>query len=125
VDLQESPVAEPIALPDPQRYGPPTPLAASPEAVQQAAEWLVGAEHPVIVADAVGRHPDAVRTLIELAELLAIPVLDHGARFSMPWIALGLTPSSCRAPTWYWPSTWWTSCARCTGWIVTPAPCSP
>jgi thiamine pyrophosphate-dependent acetolactate synthase large subunit-like protein len=84
VDLQESPATELISLPDPHYYGPPTPPAASPDAVQQAAEWLVSAEHPVIIADAVGRHPDAVRTLIELAELLAIPVLDHGARFNMP-----------------------------------------
>jgi acetolactate synthase I/II/III large subunit len=84
VDLQESPVTEPLSLPDPRHYGPPTPLAASPDAVQQTAEWLVGAEHPVIIADAVGRHPEAVRVLVELAELLAVPVLDHGARFNMP-----------------------------------------
>ncbi len=84
VDLQESPIAEPIPLPDPQHYLPPTSLAASPDAVQRAAEWLVRAEHPVIIADAVGRHPDAIRSLIELAELLAIPVLDQGARFNIP-----------------------------------------
>jgi acetolactate synthase I/II/III large subunit len=84
VDLQESPIAEPIALPEPQHYLPPTSLAASPIAVQQAAEWLVRAEHPVIIADAVGRHPEAVHALVELAELLAIPVLDHGARFNIP-----------------------------------------
>jgi thiamine pyrophosphate-dependent acetolactate synthase large subunit-like protein len=45
---------------------------------------LVHAEHPVIIADAVGRHPEAVRSLVELAELLAIPVLDQGARFNIP-----------------------------------------
>jgi thiamine pyrophosphate-dependent acetolactate synthase large subunit-like protein len=84
VDLQESPVTEPIASPEPRHYGPPTPLAASPDAVQQAAEWLLRAERPVIIADAVGRHPDAVGSLVELAELLAIPVLDHGARFNIP-----------------------------------------
>ncbi len=84
VDLQESPVQEPVALPEPRHYGPPTRLAASTDAVQQAAEWLVHAEQPVIIADAVGRHPEAVRALVELAELLAIPVLDHGARFNIP-----------------------------------------
>jgi thiamine pyrophosphate-dependent acetolactate synthase large subunit-like protein len=52
--------------------------------VQRAAEWLVNAEHPVIIADAVGRHPDAVHALIALAGLLAIPVLDQGARFNIP-----------------------------------------
>jgi acetolactate synthase-1/2/3 large subunit len=84
VDLQENPITEPISLPDPQHYLPSTPLAASPDAVQRAAEWLVRAEHAVIIADAVGRHPDAVRSLIHLAELLAIPVLDQGARFNIP-----------------------------------------
>ena len=84
VDLQESPIAEPVSLPNPQHYLPSTALAASPDAVQRAAEWLVGAAHPVIIADAVGRHPDAVHSLIELAELLAIPVLDQGARFNIP-----------------------------------------
>jgi acetolactate synthase-1/2/3 large subunit len=84
VDLQESPITESIALPEPRHYGPPTPLAASSDAVQQTAEWLVRAEHPVIIADAVGRHPAAVHALMELAELLAIPVFDHGARFNIP-----------------------------------------
>ena len=84
VDLQESPVQDSVALLEPRHYGPPTRLAASADAVQQAAEWLVRAEHPVIVADAVGRHPEAVRSLVELAELLAIPVLDQGARFNIP-----------------------------------------
>jgi acetolactate synthase I/II/III large subunit len=84
VDLQESPVTESIALPDLRHYACPTPMAANPDAVQQAAEWLASAEHPVIIADAVGRHPEAVHALVELAESLAIPVLDHGARFNIP-----------------------------------------
>jgi thiamine pyrophosphate-dependent acetolactate synthase large subunit-like protein len=84
VDLQESPITEPVALPNLQHYAPPAPAGANPAAVQQAAEWLVGAEHPVIVADTLGRRPEAVRSLVELAELLGIPMLDHGARFNVP-----------------------------------------
>jgi acetolactate synthase-1/2/3 large subunit len=84
VDLQESPIAEPPPPLDPRHYAPPLPMAANPGAVEQAAAWLVSAEHPVILADGVGRHPAAVRSLIELAELLAAPVLDLGARFNMP-----------------------------------------
>jgi len=84
VDLQENPLSEPVALPDLQGFAPPALAAANPQAVQQAAEWLVGAEHPVILADTFGRHPEAVRSLVELAELLAIPMLDHGARFNIP-----------------------------------------
>jgi thiamine pyrophosphate-dependent acetolactate synthase large subunit-like protein len=84
VDLQENPITEPVPLPDVRHYAPPAPMAANPDAMQRAAEWLVGAEHPVILADTVGRHPHAVRSLVELAELLAIPMLDHGARFNIP-----------------------------------------
>jgi thiamine pyrophosphate-dependent acetolactate synthase large subunit-like protein len=80
VDLQESPITEPISLPDWRHHAPSMPMAAHPDAVQRAAEWLLGAEHPVIVADAVGRHPEAVGSLVELAELLAIPIVDQGAR---------------------------------------------
>jgi acetolactate synthase-1/2/3 large subunit len=84
VDLQESPITDPVTLPDLRHYAPPTAMAANLDAVQQATEWLVSAEHPVIIADAVGRSPEAVHALVELAESLAIPVLDHGARFNMP-----------------------------------------
>lgn len=84
VDLQEIPLTAPVMLPDVRHHAPSLPMAAHPDAVQQAAEWLVRAEHPVIMADAVGRHPEAVRSLVELAELLAIPILDQGARLNVP-----------------------------------------
>ncbi|MBI3061972.1 MAG: hypothetical protein HYY83_08370 [Deltaproteobacteria bacterium] len=38
----------------------------------------------MIVADLLGRNPKAVPALVELAELLAIPVIDKGNRFSFP-----------------------------------------
>jgi thiamine pyrophosphate-dependent acetolactate synthase large subunit-like protein len=82
--LQEDLLRTPIPLPDPQRYAPPAPPQANPEALEHAATWLVQAEHPVIIADLLGRHPQAVNSLIHLAELLAIPVIDRGGRFNMP-----------------------------------------
>ncbi len=76
--LQEERITEPFALPDVARYRP----AAAPEpdrdALRRAADLLVRAELPIAVADAVGREPAAARTLVELAELLAMPVLDPG-----------------------------------------------
>jgi thiamine pyrophosphate-dependent acetolactate synthase large subunit-like protein len=82
--LQEELLRAPVSLPDPQRYAPPAPPQANPEALEQAATWLLQAEHPVIIADLLGRHPQAVTHLVRLAELLAIPVLDRGGRFNMP-----------------------------------------
>jgi thiamine pyrophosphate-dependent acetolactate synthase large subunit-like protein len=45
---------------------------------------LVDAQCPLIIADTLGRNPKSVPALIELAELLAIPVIDKGARLNFP-----------------------------------------
>ncbi|MGH2374271.1 MAG: thiamine pyrophosphate-binding protein [bacterium] len=84
--LQEMPVGEEIAVPPVGRYQPPTRLAADDGALEEAARLLARAEHPVIVAEYVGRNPGAVTALVELAEILAAPVIDlygHG-RFNFP-----------------------------------------
>ena len=38
----------------------------------------------MIVADYVGRNSDAVLSLVQLADLLSIPVVDLGARLNFP-----------------------------------------
>ncbi|HWO72924.1 MAG TPA: thiamine pyrophosphate-binding protein, partial [Dehalococcoidia bacterium] len=83
VELQEQPIAEPIVLPDVARFRPPAPSAPDPEALREVARLLAGASWPVIVADAVGRHPDALPALQQLAELLAAPVVSVGG-FNLP-----------------------------------------
>ncbi len=83
-DIQEDSIAAPIEIPDIRRYAPPAPMQANPEALRKAAELLVNAEAPLIVADTLGRNPKTVPALIALAELLAIPVVDKGARFNFP-----------------------------------------
>ena len=45
--------------------------------LQQAAEILMGAANPVILTRYLGRNPAAVRPLVELADLLAVPVVQH------------------------------------------------
>jgi thiamine pyrophosphate-dependent acetolactate synthase large subunit-like protein len=82
--IQEEVLHTTLSLPDPRRYAPPAPPQANPEALERAAELLLQAEQPVIIADLLGRHPEAVSHLIQLAELLAIPVLDRGGRFNFP-----------------------------------------
>jgi thiamine pyrophosphate-dependent acetolactate synthase large subunit-like protein len=82
--LQEDVLPSPPELPNVQRYAAPAPPQAHPDALQQAADLLVQAEHPVIIADLLGRHPQAVGHLVQLAELLAIPVIDRGGRFNFP-----------------------------------------
>ncbi len=82
--IQEDPVPARIELPDLGRFSPPAPLPANPEALRLAAQLLVKAKSPLIIADYMGRHPTAVCSLVELAELLAIPVIDKGNRFNFP-----------------------------------------
>lgn len=83
-DIQEDSITSPVELPDIGRYAPPAPMQANSDALRKAAQLLVSAQFPLIIADTVGRNPKTVPALIELAELLAIPVLDKGARFNFP-----------------------------------------
>jgi acetolactate synthase I/II/III large subunit len=83
-DIQEDAVQGAIEIPDLSRFAPPAPMQANPDALRRAAELLVGAKSPLIVADLLGRNPASVASLIELAEFLAIPVIDKGNRFNFP-----------------------------------------
>src|SRR5262245_5538115 len=83
-DIQEDSVTTPVEIPDVSRHAPPAPMQANPEALRRAAQLLVSAQAPLIIADTLGRNPKAVPMLVELAELLAIPVVDKGARFNFP-----------------------------------------
>jgi thiamine pyrophosphate-dependent acetolactate synthase large subunit-like protein len=83
-DLQEDRIQSGGEFEDISRFSLSAPAQANPEALRRVAEMLVGSEHPLIVADFVGRNPTAVQSLIELAELLALPVIDKGNRFNFP-----------------------------------------
>jgi len=82
--LQESKLTNPIELPSVSRYAAPSPPQADPAAIEKAADLLVQAQHPVVIADYMGRNPSAVTSLVELAELLSLPVLDACSRFNIP-----------------------------------------
>ena len=81
---QESTLSKEIPLPDPSKFRPPAPLQAETDAIREAARSLAGAQNPVILADYLGRNKQAVSTLVELADLLSIPVIDLGARLNFP-----------------------------------------
>lgn len=50
--------------------------AVAEQAIAQAAEMLMHARNPVLVTEHIGRDAAAVRPLVELCELLAIPVME-------------------------------------------------
>ncbi len=85
-DIQEDSLTQPMEIPDVSRYATPAAMQANPEALRKAAELLVSARAPLIIADTLGRNPKTVPLLVELAELLGTPVVDKGARFNFPTV---------------------------------------
>src|SRR5262245_5187701 len=83
--LQEEPVSEE----DRRRLRVPklavtTPPAGDPDAVAQVAKALVAAEIPLIIAGRSARTPTGLKLLVELAELLQVPVMDRRMRMNFP-----------------------------------------
>src|SRR5499427_3936589 len=74
--------AEP-AIPAPESVLP-TRLYPDPGALDTLAGWLLKAERPVLMAQLLGRRPENVALLVELAELLGATVVDTGERFNFP-----------------------------------------
>jgi acetolactate synthase-1/2/3 large subunit len=83
-DLQEQRISAPLCVPNASLYRAPAAAAPNPEALREAVDLLVNAEWPVIVAGEVGRTPQALTPLRELAETLAAPVIDADGRFAFP-----------------------------------------
>lgn len=55
---------------------PATKIHADPAALEKIADALIHAESPLVVTKYLGRNPEAVGYLVELAELLSIPVVQ-------------------------------------------------
>ena len=75
VALQEEPITRPVHFPDVSRFAPGLPPAPAPEAVEQAAQWLVNAKKPVILMGRMSRNTDDWQARIALAEALGAVVL--------------------------------------------------
>jgi acetolactate synthase-1/2/3 large subunit len=76
-EVMEEPL-EPYTV-DPAQFRPVEPAALTAEVAREIATALAGAQHPLIVTSYLGRNPDAVPALVELAELLAVGVLESAA----------------------------------------------
>jgi acetolactate synthase I/II/III large subunit len=83
--LQEEPMPEEdrrtLRVP---RLVVPTPPAGDAAAVNEAANYLVAAENPVIVAGRVARTPNGIKLLVELAETVQAGVQDRTFRMNFP-----------------------------------------
>jgi benzoylformate decarboxylase/acetolactate synthase-1/2/3 large subunit len=59
-------------------------MGADPAALEEAAELLVGARRPIIVAGYAGRDPRAFDWIPQLAEALGAGIIDMHARLNAP-----------------------------------------
>ena len=82
--LQEEKLSEPFILPDASRFDLPSRVQADPQALERAADLLINAQRPVVVADYLGKSKEAVVGLQRLAETLSLPVIDMGDLFNFP-----------------------------------------
>jgi acetolactate synthase I/II/III large subunit len=67
-------------FPTVEQLGLNRPTAPDPDAVREAAEMLVKARNPVVVVSRSGRNAGAMRALVDLCELLALPVVEGSWR---------------------------------------------
>src|SRR5215475_11765901 len=82
--IQEDQLKGDISIPDVARLMPPAPIQGDLKALEKAAEMLVAAKNPVILAGYTGRNPESFDDLVKLAELLAIPVINLARRHNFP-----------------------------------------
>ena len=82
--LQEDELSKPVSVKAEIAAARPTAAQADPAALEGAAARIAKAERPVIVAEYTGRHPEAFREVVALAELVGAPVVDLQARLNMP-----------------------------------------
>jgi len=96
VPMLEDPLEEEVPLLNFQKLMPPTPIQATANALEKAADILIKAKNPVVLAGYMGRNKKSVQTLIELSELLSLPVIDKMNRFNFPNThPLDLTGADC------------------------------
>jgi acetolactate synthase-1/2/3 large subunit len=73
-----------VRMPDARQRNRATPALADPAALREAAELLVGAERPLIVAGRNGRDPASVPGVGALAETLGAGVVHDGVYVNIP-----------------------------------------
>jgi acetolactate synthase-1/2/3 large subunit len=82
--LQEEPLTETVAMPPLNAVPTPSPMAPDPAAIEAIAEKLLKAEHPMFIAEFVGRREGGFDKLVKLAETVGAGVWDNGQSLNFP-----------------------------------------
>ena len=82
--LQEFPLDHDVPLPPADAVRVPSPMAADGKGLAAAAERLLGAKNPLLMAEYVGRSPGGFDNMVALAEAVGTPVVDINSRLNFP-----------------------------------------
>jgi acetolactate synthase-1/2/3 large subunit len=82
--LQEEPLTETVAMPPGNAVPTPSPIAPDPSAIEAIADKLLKAEHPMFIAEFVGRREGGFENLVKLAETVGAGVWDNGQSLNFP-----------------------------------------
>ena len=82
--LQEQKLDHEVAMAPAVGSRVPTRIAPEPRALAEAVDLIAAASKPVIIAEYVGREPEAFYALVDLAEMAGIPVYDVDSRLNFP-----------------------------------------
>jgi len=96
--LQEAALDNEVPLPPPGAVRVPAGPAPDPAALANAADALVAAERPVVIADFAARPPYGWDHVIAIAETLGAPVWDCNSRLNFPSdhpLNLSMAPKEC------------------------------
>lgn len=82
--LQEEPLIHEVPLPPKSAAAVPAPTMPDPAALNAIADRLLAAEHPLLLAEYVGRRPGGFESLVALAETVGAPVWDVDSALNFP-----------------------------------------
>jgi acetolactate synthase-1/2/3 large subunit len=82
--LQEEPLTTDVPLPPKGAVATPAPMMPDPAALAAIADRLLAAEHPLLIAEYVGRRAGGYESLVQLAETVGAPVWDIDSALNFP-----------------------------------------
>jgi len=75
---------EEVRIPAVSRHSAASPPQVDIDLLEKTAEMLIGAEEPLIITGYSGRHPESVKSLVELAETLGARVVSSQYYMNFP-----------------------------------------
>jgi len=82
--LQEDPLLNDVPLPPKDAAATPAAMMPDPAALAAIADRLLAAEHPLLLAEYVGRRAGGFESLVALAETVGAPVWDIDSALNFP-----------------------------------------